>query len=217
MPDFVTRVAVNPVKAVHLDAGGVLRVFRATVAPYDESFKQLGGGASLNARVSLSGRTVLIGQSAVGSGLGRYVGGLVPDVAFRSDGSISPIGTASWVAGVEHKVSPLVAMGAYYSGVAVSTQVLPGRGRALHRLRVSRRSNVEQPPDPGIDGHVFPAGHENGAARLRSTRRADFVAEAGALVFRGRAAVGQCLSCFSHSFATTCPDSDECARVLTCP
>ena len=93
MPDFVTRVAVNPVKAVHLDAGGVLRVFRATVAPYDESFRQLGGGASLNARVSLSGATALIGQGAVGSGLGRYVGGLVPDVAFRSDGSISPIGT----------------------------------------------------------------------------------------------------------------------------
>jgi len=122
MPDVVTRVAVNPVKAVHLDAGGVLRVFRATVAPYDESFRQLGGGASLNARVSLPGRTVLIGQSAVGSGLGRYVGGLMPDVAFRSDGSISPIGTASWVAGVEHRVSPLAAIGAYYSGVAASSQ-----------------------------------------------------------------------------------------------
>ncbi len=122
MPDLITRVAVNPVKAVHLDAGGVLRVFRTTVAPYDKSFRQPGGGASLNARVSLSGATVLIGQGAVGSGLGRYVGGLAPDVAFRSDGSISPIGTASWVAGVEHKVSNLAAMGAYYSGVAVSTE-----------------------------------------------------------------------------------------------
>ena len=69
MPDFVTRVAVNPVKAVHLDAGAVLRVFRATVAPYHESFRQLGGGASLNARVLLPGRIALIGQSAVGSGL----------------------------------------------------------------------------------------------------------------------------------------------------
>jgi hypothetical protein len=122
MPDLVTRIAVNPVRAVHLDAGGVLRVFRATVAPYDESFRQLGGGASLNARVSLSGSTALIGQSAVGSGLGRYIGGLVPDVAFHSDGSISHIGTVSWVTGVEHKVSTLAAMGAYYSGVAVSTQ-----------------------------------------------------------------------------------------------
>ena len=37
---------------------------------------------------------------------------------------------------------------------------------------------------------------KNGAARLRSTRRADLVAEAGTLVFLGRAAVGQCVSVF---------------------
>ena len=56
-------------------------------------------------------------QSAFGSGLGRYVGGLVPDVAFRSDGSISPIGTTSWVGGVEQKISPRLSLGGYYSGV----------------------------------------------------------------------------------------------------
>ena len=33
MPDIVTRVAFNPIKPLHLDVGGVVRVFRHTVAP----------------------------------------------------------------------------------------------------------------------------------------------------------------------------------------
>ncbi len=122
MPDVITRVAVNPVKALHVDAGGVLRVFRATVEPYDESVTHLGGGVSLNARVSLSRTTTLIAQGAVGSGLGRYIGGLVPDVAFERDGSISPIETVSWVTGIEQKVTRLAALAVYYSGVAIDAQ-----------------------------------------------------------------------------------------------
>ena len=52
MPDIVTRVALNPTKAVHVDVGGVFRVFRHTVKPYDDTFKDVGGGASVNARVN---------------------------------------------------------------------------------------------------------------------------------------------------------------------
>jgi hypothetical protein len=117
MPDIVTRVAFNPIKAVHVDVGGVFRVFRHTVAPYEDDFKEVGGGANINARFNVTASTTFLVQTAFGSGLGRYVGGLVPDVAFRSDGSISPIGTTSWVGGVEQKVSDRVSLGAYYSGV----------------------------------------------------------------------------------------------------
>jgi hypothetical protein len=116
MPDFTTRVVLSPVKSFHLDAGGVVRVFRHTVRPYDEDFKAVGGGASLNVRLNPGPDTKIFVQTALGSGLGRYIGGLVPDVAFRSDGSISPIGTTSWVAGVEHTMSTL-SVGGYYSGV----------------------------------------------------------------------------------------------------
>ena len=214
MPDFVTRVAVNPVKAVHLNAGGVLRVFRATVAPYEESFKQPGGGVSLNARISLPGRTVLIGQSAVGSGLGRYVGGLVPDVAFRSDGSISPIGTASWVAGVEHRVSPLAAMGAYYSGLAVSSQYsLDEDGRFI--------------------GYGFPGAPTSSNRRIQELT-ATFSRLVTKSARRGSVQLGvqtswlrrepwssgtgrrrPVPSCFSHSFATTCPDAPGTSSVMS--
>jgi hypothetical protein len=117
VPDIVTRVAFNPIKSVHVDIGGVLRVFRHTVPPYIDDFKEVGGGASINARFNVTAGTKLLLQSAFGSGLGRYVGGLVPDVAFRSDGSISTIGTTSWAGGVEQKVSDRVSLGGYYSGV----------------------------------------------------------------------------------------------------
>ena len=117
MPDVVTRVAFNPVTALHVDVGGVVRVFRHTVSPYDHDFKEVGGGASLNARVNPTAGTTLLLQGAFGSGLGRYVGGLVPDAAFRRDGSISTIATTSWVGGVEQRISRRVSVAAYYSGV----------------------------------------------------------------------------------------------------
>jgi hypothetical protein len=40
-------------------------------------------------------------------------------VAFRSDGSIDPVPTTSWVAGVEQTVSSHVSMAGYYSGVHI--------------------------------------------------------------------------------------------------
>jgi hypothetical protein len=117
MPDFSTRVTYSPRNAIHINAGGVLRVFRHTVAPYDEDFKATGGGASVNARVNATPSTRILGQVAVGSGMGRYIGGLVPDAAFSSDGSITLIDTTSWVGGVEQTLTPRVSVAGYYSGV----------------------------------------------------------------------------------------------------
>jgi hypothetical protein len=123
MPDIVTRVAVNPTEAVHLDVGGVLRVFRHTVKPYDSTFKDLGGGASVNARLNAARNAKLIGQFAFGSGLGRYIGGLAPDLTFTADSYIRPVTTTSWVAGIEQKVSPIVSLAGYYSGVHTEDSV----------------------------------------------------------------------------------------------
>jgi hypothetical protein len=117
MPDFVTRIALNPTSAVHVDVGGVFRVFRHTLAPYDDTFKEFGGGVSVNLRLNPTRTTRLIAQGGFGAGLGRYIGGLVPDVAFGPDGSINAIGTTSWVGGVEQKISSSISVGGYYSGV----------------------------------------------------------------------------------------------------
>ena len=117
MTDIVTRVAFNPIKPLHVDVGGVVRVFRHTVSPYDDDFKDVGGGASINARYNLTAGTKLLMQTGFGSGFGRYIGGLVPDAAFRRDGSIRAIGTTSWLGGVEQKISSTLSLAGYYSGL----------------------------------------------------------------------------------------------------
>ena len=47
------------------------------------------------------------------------MGGLVPDVVFRRDGSISLIGGTSWVGGIEQRISSRASMAGYYSGVDI--------------------------------------------------------------------------------------------------
>ena len=145
MPDIVSRAAYNPTPWLHLDAGGVLRVFRHSVAPYDSDDKSVGGGVSVNVHVNPTPSTRLIGQLASGHGLGRYVGGLAPDVAFRPDGTIAPIPTTSWVVGIEQAVTHRVAAAGYYSGVSTDATYFtdttgefigfgfPGAGRAANR------------------------------------------------------------------------------------
>jgi hypothetical protein len=122
MPDLVTRVSWTPSSRFHVDAGGVLRVFRHTVAPYDRDFKATGGGLSVNGHVSPAKSTRVIGQFASGAGLGRYTGGLAPDVVFHDDGSISPLRTSVWVLGVEQAIAPRISAAGYYSGVTIDDE-----------------------------------------------------------------------------------------------
>jgi len=117
MPDILTRVALRPLGAVHVDAGGVLRVFRHTLAPYTDAFHQIGGGGSVNVGIDAGRATRLIAQTAFGSGLGRYIGGLAPDVAFDRDSSPRPLRTVSWVGGIEQRVSGRASLAGYYSGI----------------------------------------------------------------------------------------------------
>ena len=117
MPDLASRAAFNAGKVLHVDAGGVLRLFRHTLKPYDQTVKQAGGGVSVNASVTPGTATALLGQLAYGPGLGRYIGGLVPDVSISADGQIHPIRAASWVVGVEHRLSTHASAALYDSGV----------------------------------------------------------------------------------------------------
>jgi hypothetical protein len=121
MPDIVSRVAFNSGSRFHLDAGGVFRVFRDTIKPYADSFKHSGGGLSVNARFRPGASGQLIGQMSYGAGMGRYIGGLVPDVAISADGAIHPIRTASWIAGIEQKVGPSTSIALYDSGVVIDS------------------------------------------------------------------------------------------------
>ena len=120
MPDIVSRAAFNS-GGLHLDAGGVFRVFRDSVKPYADSFTRAGGGASVNGRFRYASAGQAIGQTSYGAGMGRYIGGLVPDVSISADGAIHPIRTASWVAGLEQRLGPSTSIALYDSGVAADT------------------------------------------------------------------------------------------------
>lgn len=117
MPDIVSRIALNRGQTLHVDAGGVLRVFRQSLKPYSDSTKQAGGGVSANLRYNATATSHLLTQFAYGAGLGRYIGGLVPDVSFGANGAIHPIRTVSWIAGFEQRISDHSAIAVYDSGV----------------------------------------------------------------------------------------------------
>jgi hypothetical protein len=123
MPDIATRIAVRPVGALHVDAGGVLRVFRHTVAPYTDTAHAIGGGASLNANVEATRSTTIMANGAFGPGLGRYIGGLAPDVTFDRDGAIHLLPVTSWVAGIEQRIGDRASLAGYYSGVLIDRSV----------------------------------------------------------------------------------------------
>jgi len=119
MPDYTTRVAFDR-KTFHLDFGGVIRVFRDNVKPYTDDHKQVGGGGNVNFAFKPVKGTKILAQGSYGAGIGRYVGGLIPDVTFKADGSISPIRTASWVTGFEQSLAKDVSLAGYYNGVYAS-------------------------------------------------------------------------------------------------
>jgi hypothetical protein len=126
MPDFHTRVAFNGFGALHVDVGGVFRVFRHQLAPYDSGHDERAsaGGVNVNSSFRLGSVTKLLGQVAAGSGIGRYIGGLVPDAAFTADGSIEPIDAMCYVVGLEQKLSNTLSVAGYYSGVETDAATL---------------------------------------------------------------------------------------------
>jgi hypothetical protein len=147
-PDFASRIAFNPNASIHVGVGGVLRVFRNSVAPYTDSFKQAGGGVNIDAAFRVTGTTRLLAQSAFGPGLGRYIGGLAPDVVFHNDGSISPVFTSSWVGGIEQKVTSRASLGGYYSGLISD-------------------SNYSQDVDGGYIGFGFPGSPNSNNRKIQ--------------------------------------------------
>jgi hypothetical protein len=59
----------------------------------------------------------MVVNAFAGSGAGRYVGGLVPDVIVRANGDISPIKSYSWLGGFEIAPNSKTGLYVYYSGL----------------------------------------------------------------------------------------------------
>jgi hypothetical protein len=120
-PDIEARAAYDwkfGDRHFHIDASGVARSFKVynnLVAPAATN-TVTGGGEGLNANFEVFKNFHLIGNSFYGDGVGRYIGGLGPDVVVKPGGTLSAIHAGSAVAGYEWQATPNFIVDGYYSG-----------------------------------------------------------------------------------------------------
>ena len=134
-PDVIAKLAVDPVKQVHFEIGGIERNFKlyapaiAAVAatattpavpaiPALGTFTAAGGGGFANLHVELFKGFRLLTNNFYSDGGGRYIFGQAPDLIAHADGSISLIHASSTVTGFEYTNKNTVIFG-YYGGIYV--------------------------------------------------------------------------------------------------
>ncbi len=121
-PDVVAKLALDPSKRLHFEAGGVLRNFRLYNPTANTHFAATGGGGFLNLRLGLTRGLSLLTNNFWSDGGGRYIFGQVPDLIVRSDGSASLIHTGSTVSGLEYSHKGSLLYG-YYGGIYAQRNV----------------------------------------------------------------------------------------------
>ena len=120
-PDVLAKTAFDwrlGGKLFHVDAGGIARSFKVynNLATPAASNTITGGGGEVNANFEVLKNFHLIANSFYGDGVGRYIGGLGPDVIVKPDGNLSAIRAGSGVAGFEWQTTPKFLVDGYYSG-----------------------------------------------------------------------------------------------------
>jgi hypothetical protein len=120
-PDIIAKTAFDwrlGGKLFHVDAGGIARSFKVynnLVTPASTN-TITGGGGGVNANFEVLKNFHLIANSFYGDGVGRYIGGLGPDVIVKADGTLSAVHSGSGVAGFEWQTTPKFLVDSYYSG-----------------------------------------------------------------------------------------------------
>jgi len=116
-PDLVAKAAYDTRvsgKTWHFELGGYSRQFR--ISPADgKYFSAQGVGGAADAMVEVAKGFRLIATAFYGTGGGRYLVGLGPDFAVGPDGSLSPVRSASGIAGFEYALTPKSQVFAYYA------------------------------------------------------------------------------------------------------
>jgi hypothetical protein len=105
-------------KLFHIDAGGVARTFKVynnLVTPAATN-AITGGGGQFNANFEVLKNFHLIENAFYGDGVGRYIGGLGPDVVVKPNGTLSAVHAGSALGGIEWQTTPNFLVDSYYSG-----------------------------------------------------------------------------------------------------
>lgn len=127
-PDIVVKAAYDLHPAghhLHFEAASLTRSFRdaVTTAPGIQSNSLTTESGELNGNFEVAKNVRLIANTFFGSGNGRYVFGLAPDVIVRADGTLSPIHTFSTVDGFEAHISKNTLLYGYYGAVDIAKNV----------------------------------------------------------------------------------------------
>ena len=127
-PDVIAKLAIDPIKRVHFEVGGVERSFKvyypgvaasgSTAAIPAANFSKEGGGGFLNLHVEVAKGFRLLTNNFWGDGVGRYIFGQAPDLVANANGSITPLHSASTVSGFEF-TSKKTLIYAYYGGIMI--------------------------------------------------------------------------------------------------
>ncbi len=139
-PDIIVKAAydahVGDGQILHLEAGGIVRSFKDAV-PFGtptafRSDTVTAASGEVNANLEVAKGFRLIANTFFGSGNGRYVFGLAPDVIVRADGSLSPVHTYSTVDGFEWTLHKNTVVYGYYGGVYIQRDVaVDANGKSL--------------------------------------------------------------------------------------
>jgi hypothetical protein len=122
-PDVIVKLALDPVSRVHFEIGGLERQFKLWNPTNTTKYSATGGGGFLNLNVGLTKGFHLLTNNFYSDGGGRYIFGQVPDLVVRTDGSPSPIHSASTVSGFEFTKGNSFFYG-YYGGIYVPADVI---------------------------------------------------------------------------------------------
>jgi hypothetical protein len=122
-PDVIVKLALDPASRFHFEVGGLERQFKLWNPTNTTKYSATGAGGFVNLNVQLFKGFRLLTNNFYSDGGGRYIFGQVPDLVVRTDGSPSPIHTASTVSGFEFTKGNAFFYG-YYGGIYVLQDVI---------------------------------------------------------------------------------------------
>jgi hypothetical protein len=123
-PDIIFKAAYDGHagdKVLHLEAGALIRSFKFVNAVGKNPTTYISSTATAvsgeaNANLEIVKHVRLIANTFFGSGGGRYIFGLGPDVIVRADGSISPVHAYSTLDGFEANITKDALISMLYGG-----------------------------------------------------------------------------------------------------
>jgi hypothetical protein len=122
-PDIIGKIAFDPKlpngRGLHFELGGVVRTFKVWNPLSSQSFTAQGIGGQANLNIEILKGFRFVTNNYWSNGGGRYMFGQAPDLVVASNGSLSPLHSASTVSGFEYTKKNTL-LYAYYGAVYIN-------------------------------------------------------------------------------------------------